>query len=136
MHTTTRAPRKPRVTVIGDGYSAGHKPGERLDCAVRAVMTAACLTYEQSHALFKRHGRRDGRRTFTRTSVAVIREIAPAYRYIGLPGVTVQGFAELYRSGHWVVQVSGHMLAICDGDIHDWPGRSVYRRVKQAWRIV
>ena len=111
-------------------------PGERHDCAVRALMVAACVDYNTAHAACKAAGRadRDGFDTngYTRAIRALIPEASamvwePTKTTLGPSGwrirvrrPTLAAFIEQHPRGHYVVHVPGHYLAVVDGVVHDW----------------
>ena len=112
---------------------------DRSDCAVRATAVAFCMPYNVVADLFFKHGRRKGCGTQRRISFNVMREIAPGIEMLS-PGerLTIGQFKLRYPKGHYIVFVSQHALAICDGVVYDWP-RFVSkdrRLVKQFWRTV
>lgn len=117
-------------------YATGGS-NESNDCSVRAFATVACIPYEESHALFKKHGRLDFQATYGFITRAVIDEQFP--ENINLSGsvgdLTINQFVERFPVGHYMVHVNKHALAICDGVIHDWQ-LSLRKRINNAWRIV
>ena len=135
LTTKTVKHRVPRVQVRADAYAQAS--GDRRDCAVRAVATALCLPDDVVRQAFVAAGRVPGRGYACRRIVEGRLEAGPRRRLThAVRGLTLQTFAETHPTGHWIVRVSGHMLAVCDGTIHDWPGMGVYRRIVSAWRVV
>ena len=110
-------------------------PGERYDCAVRALMVAACVDYNTAHAACKAAGRADRDGTAEWTLARAIDVLVPggAAQYIGEHGTVAGGafrcrikrptlgawLAE-HATGHYIVLVPGHYLAVVDGVVHDW----------------
>lgn len=109
---------------------------EQKDCSVRAFSIAACISYEESHKAFERHGRISKKPTTLLTSRRVWKELFPDYEWIeGILGMTLNQFALKHNKGHYVVHTRGHALAVCDGVIHDW-SPSIKRKVHQAVKLV
>ena len=107
--------------------------GDRNDCSVRSLATAACLPYDDAHAAFAKHGRKSGRKTPTSVTAKVVKDFFPHAQSVK-GGITLNRFVAAYPVGHFVVHVRGHALAVCDGVVHDWkPGQR--RQVRWAWRI-
>ena len=111
---------------------------ERNDCAVRAFSVASCVSYKEAHKLYKAAGRKDKKATPPHLSSLVIRqEIPEAKHYLdyALKRITLKKFVEENPKGHFIVGVTCHALAICDGVVHDWqPG---WRRiVRSYWQLV
>ena len=109
-------------------------PGERHDCAVRALMVAACVDYNTAHAACKAAGRRDrdgfGTNGYTRAIRALIPEASAIVWERGevaggafrcrIKRPTLRAFIEQHPRGHYIVHVPGHYLAVVDGVVHDW----------------
>jgi len=110
--------------------------GERLDCSIRAFSVAACISYEESHQLFEKHGRQTGHATSTSISTKVWQEAFPSATYVRInPGMTLNQFVSQYKTGHYIVHVRHHALAVCDGVIYDWkPG--IKRKVVSAFKLI
>lgn len=118
-----------------DDYASGGS-FEHNDCVVRAFATAACVSYEAAHELFKRHGRKDRHKTYPLTTKAVMAEAFPGLEPRLHPcGTTLARFVEENHTGHYIVHVSGHALAVVDGVVHDWNERP-RRIVKKSWKLV
>ena len=110
------------------GYSEEHN-----DCSVRAYATAACVSYDVAHALFKQHGRENTHCTKAIVMDAVMRSTFPN-AINAFPSISVTKFLKLYPTGHYIVHTYNHAFAIVDGIIHDWaPG--LQRIIKEAWRL-
>jgi hypothetical protein len=109
---------------------------EHNDCAVRAFAIASCLDYKTAHALFAKHGRKPRRGTFLYVTANVVREQFPYSIFARLDSPPMlKDFVHSHPQGHYMVWVSGHFLAVCDGVILDWFIKP-QRRVKGFWRLV
>lgn len=109
--------------------------GERRDCSIRAFSVAACISYKEALEIFTKFGRKHNQGTPERVTEQVIDEQFPDAEKLPGYGLTLPKFAQRFNSGHYVVHVRGHALAITDGIIHDWrlrPKTKVYR----AWKLV
>jgi hypothetical protein len=119
--------------------------GEDKDCSVRAFMAVSGMTYEESKAVFEKHGRLENQGTPFEVTEAVIRSMYPEstrlnmsvdrlMKVTGRPVMTVTEFAKAFKQGKWIVHIKGHALAIIDGTIHDWRFRPA-TRVTVAWQV-
>lgn len=51
---------------------------------------------------------------------------------------TIAEFAARHPRGHFILQVLGHYVALCDGVVHDWKMRTARarREVRAFWQLV
>ena len=109
-------------------------PGERHDCAVRALMVAACVDYNTAHAACKAAGRADRAGFSVRSYTNAIQAVVPGssgfqhiHAHVGdgafrcrLKRPTLGAWLTERVTGHYIVHVPGHYLAVVDGVVHDW----------------
>jgi len=100
---------------------------ENKDCHVRAVAIVANMDYEESHALHKKHGRKDRCATYYNTTNAIVSELNLRKLNVRRSGKfgkdrypTVKQFVWDHPKGRFLVHRSGHAFAIIDGVVHDW----------------
>jgi hypothetical protein len=126
------------VKQISDKY------GEGNDCTVKAVAIACQIPYEEAHQYLSKLGRRKGRGWYHATHIRgnkLVRGYIDNLEKIGIEYVpvdfnsrTVSQLGREFCRGNYIVQVSGHALALVDGKVEDWTaGRK--HHVKQVWRI-
>ena len=127
---------------------------ETNDCFVRALAIAAGITYTEAHGIASAEfGRKD--RKGTKGVRGTIHQLNQRNHlaHLGLEiqrvnhtyvnrkgqvnGLNIRGFYNRYRKGHYLVLVSGHALAIIDGQIQDWStkAKQIGRTVKAAYRV-
>lgn|SRR5574341_439091 len=136
---------------------------ESRDCAVRALMVAACISYGAAFELLRAAGRKNNKGTTQRQLESAIRAAGFPYataqwnpitkktcymrpsKYVDEHGFilepatrisrsTVAQFARDNSRGHFVVHVANHFITICDGVVHDW--RRSKRTVDYFWKLV
>lgn len=121
------------MSVNHDRTSYSEPRGERRDCSVRAYSVVACVSYDEAHALFERHGRKSNRGTPYKVTKEVMAEQFPQAKW-SRSGITLGRFIESHPKGHYLIHVRGHALAVCDGTLHDWFPKP-RRRVKWYWEV-
>ena len=130
--------------MIHVAYQPRTVPGERRDCALRALCAVSGASYDAVWAQFKSLGRRKGCATYVRCMKEAIKErqllqwgSAPVMRAVCLSG-TLAKFIQNYPRGRYLVWVSGHFVAVIDGHCWDFPGQDwdklERKRVKWAMR--
>ena len=112
---------------------------ERDDCAVRALMVAACIDYQTAHDACAAAGRKQKKGMQSADLATAIYRLIPNAKPI-MRGETVAQFTRANPRGHFILFVRWHFLAICDGVIHDAPWYSkaprVRRRILRGWKLV
>ena len=127
---------------------------ETNDCFVRALAMAAGISYNEAHQIASAEfGRKE--RKGTKGVQGTIHQLNQRNRlaHLGLEiqrvnhtwvnrkgqvnGVNIRGFYNRYGKGHYLVLVSGHALAIIDGQIQDWTTKAKHigRTVQAAYRV-
>jgi hypothetical protein len=137
MQTTKR--------VIPAASTGVTKQGEHNDCAVRAIANVTGKSYDEVHAVLKKHGRKDRHGTYYPTSLAAMQELG----FIGIPmqrdwwGLhlkapiagkkTLNQVVQDLPIGKFVVYVRGHATALVNGKIIDTFDQSKQKPVKVIW---
>lgn len=89
---------------------------ETNDCAVRAHALFTQSSYEESHAIFKKLGRKDGRGTHNRDILTVLN---PNYECHLNQNMTLKQLRNKYPKGRIYALKRGHAFTLIDGVLHD-----------------
>jgi hypothetical protein len=128
-----------RIRSFTDRYKAlaasAKAMNETKDCAVKAIAILGDLSYEDAHCLLELHGRvgRSGTWNYvthraldfldlkTETETELWRDI--------MGGKTVRTLGRVMKDvpGMFIVWTSQHVLAIKDGEVHDWTNGRLHR---------
>lgn len=119
-------------------------PYDRNNCVPKALTALTGESYKGVDDYLKARGRKKGKGTPRRASVAFLQErgftqlasTSLAKRYPGgaVRKMKVASFAKAFPKGKFIVYVRGHVVAVIDGQIlDDWNSSS--RVVKEAWQI-
>ena len=112
------------------------RTNERLDCTVRALANAKNIEYETAHALLQRHGRKDRTACTQRVWGAAYRSaglslvgvygktcrarhLARFENVESLKGTTLGTLLPRLGAGRFIVMITGHALAVIDGQVID-----------------
>lgn len=105
--------------------------GENHDCAVRAIAAVSGFSYADVRAYLASRGRRKGRGTAnyliaeTLNLLEVKRTERPDLK---AKGKTVRTLARVIpKTGKFLVNTRGHILAIVDGEVLDWTKGRLHR---------
>lgn len=110
--------------------------GETRDCTVRALSNAAGMHYDNAHALLKKHGRKDRRGAFFGTMLAAYTEAgfvldsvhgttgsarcaARVSKRKADDGITLAKILPKLAFGEYIVNTTGHAVAVVNGKIID-----------------
>jgi hypothetical protein len=104
---------------------------ERASCSVRAYAEAFKVPFDDAHAIFKRHGRKDSQRTPHTVSVKAL--AGKARRVTLKKGCTVERFIREHPTGTFICRKAGHMFTITDGSTND--GTSALARITRYWIV-
>lgn len=121
---------------IPSAFSGATKEGEHRDCVVRALTNVSGKSYDEIHALLKKHGRKDRCGTYWEVSDKAMQELGYESVYMGtsraarwygkskgLPyertNKTLQTLVKELPRGKFVVFIRGHATALLDGKIVD-----------------
>lgn len=119
------------------GRSASKRPRQTRDCTVRALATARGLSYDEAFDILKEAGRKG--RTGFRMSEWLNQQ--PWAEKISFPAKKGQRrmnpstFTAQFPSGHYIVKVARHVIAISDGVLHDDTEVPPDRCIYTAWKI-
>jgi hypothetical protein len=116
------------------GFSSGII--ESNDCTVRALANATGMDYTDAHALLKKHGRKDRRGANYRTFIGAYAEagfevvsVHGSTRSAGVAeriaeveaskGCTLKNIMPKLQHGVYIVNITGHALAVVHGKVID-----------------
>jgi len=119
-------------------------PYDRNNCVPKALTALTGEPYKQVDDYLKARGRKKGKGTPRKASVAFLKErgfeqlppLTLLRRYHGgvVRKMKVASFAKAFPKGKFVVYVRGHVVAVIDGQIlDDWNSSS--RVVRDAWEV-
>jgi hypothetical protein len=105
--------------------------GERNDCTVKAVSIACQIPYSEAHGYLKALGRRKGcgwfpnnhqrrKRGHVSGYIDNLDFLGIEYERVSVVSKTVSQIEKELRTGHYMVHVRGHVLALVDGKVQDW----------------
>jgi hypothetical protein len=101
---------------------------EKKDCSVRAITAVSNLPYEYVHEVFAKCGRIHGRGTSMRIIENVLFKLNIWTEKIKTSAKTIRSLKKtLPKKGRFLVHVSGHMLAVVDGEVIDWTKERLHR---------
>jgi len=117
---------------------------ERNDCTVKAVSIACQIPYSEAHTYLGRLGRRRGCGWYEMDHWRGMRHVSGyvdnlhklgiEYEKVEVRSKTVSQIVRELTSGHYLVKVRGHVLALVDGKVEDWTeGRR--HHVKSVYKI-
>jgi hypothetical protein len=126
---------------------------EKDDCSVRALANAADIDYEDAHYCLKEHGRIFGEgvffETYHRAYLSAGFELFGVYgttnsaKYIkhktkvqSKPGLVLSNLLPTIQDGAYIVMVSGHALAVIDGEIIDTERNKANKRVVAVYKNI
>lgn len=146
MATIKTAPRTEQFNALCENTVAF---SEKNDCSVKAVALVCDVSYDVAHAEMAKQGRKKGRGAST-TSIELacialgknLNPVNPRHVIAQYPGVhkNLQNvtthhparFADVWKDGKtYLAYIKGHVLAIVDGQVHDW----TVGRAKRIYRI-
>ena len=118
--------------------------GERNDCTVCAVAVACQIPYAEAHQYLRSLGRKRGHGWFEANHWRGMRHISGyidnlnkigiEYEKIEVRSRTVSQIERELRTGHYMVKVRGHVLALVNGKVEDWTaGRK--HQIKAVYKI-
>lgn len=118
--------------------------GERNDCTVKAVAIACQIPYKEAHQYLRNLGRKRGCGWYESDHwrgmrhisgyVDNLHKIGVEHEQIEVRSKTVSQIVNELKSGHYMVKVRGHILALVDGKVEDWTaGRR--HRVQKVYKI-
>lgn len=116
------------------GFSSGII--EDNDCTVRALANATGMDYADAHALLKKHGRKDRRSVNHRTFISAYAEVGFEVMQVfgstrsareaeritevkASKGCTLKNIMPKLQHGVYIVNITGHALAVVHGKVID-----------------
>jgi len=113
---------------------------ERNDCTVKAVSIACQVPYSEAHGYLKALGRRKGcgwfpnnhqrrKRGHVSGYIDNLDFLGIEYEKVSVVSSTVSQIERELRTGHYMVHVSGHVLALVNGKVQDWTAGRRHRIV-------
>lgn len=139
-----------KVQAVARGNTSA---GETRDCTVRALSNAGNLPYDQAHALLKKHGRKDRCGAFFTTMLKAYGEAnfvlesvhgtTRAARYAACianrqasEGITLAKMLPKLGFGEYIVNTTGHAVAVVNGKIIDTFDNPAGKRVVALFKKV
>lgn len=127
--------------------------GETRDCTVRALSNASGIHYDQAHELLKKHGRKNRCGAFFSTMLKAYREAdfvldsvhgttsaaKHAARISGRKaseGITLAKILPKLAFGEYIVNTTGHAVAVVNGKIIDTFDNPAGKRVVAVFKKV
>jgi hypothetical protein len=127
--------------------------GETRDCTVRALSNASGMHYDQAHELLKKHGRKNrcgaffgtmlkayGEAGFVLDSVhgttGAARYAARITRREACEGITLARILPKLAFGEYIVNTTGHAVAVVNGKIIDTFDNPAGKRVVAVFKKV
>lgn len=109
---------------------------EKLDCTVRAVMTAAEIDYPAAHSLLAYAGRKyrhkmNSFKTFMNASPLGTYRV----REMKVAATTLNQFIQDHGQGRYIVRKRGHVFAVIDGVVYDRFSQAPRVRIKNVWEL-
>lgn len=109
--------------------------GERNDCSVKALAVVADLTYDAAHEIMARVGRKPRKGAYRGQTFSALKELNKTFddvtdraTFVGIK--TIKALKHLNLKGSYLISVSGHILAMKDGIVHDWTSERQHRILK------
>lgn len=113
---------------------------EHNDCAVKAVAIATGIGYNQSHTVFSKLGRRNGRGVDWMMLVKAIEHCTGnkgKFTSILKPNGTFytgKTIGQALPNGKYILMFRGHVAAMVDGKIEDWT-ENTKKCVLYFWKV-
>jgi hypothetical protein len=146
-HTNTGLPvavkRRKQTILAFERTTAGRDAAERNDCAVRALAVATPWTYAETHKLLQAAGRQD-RKGFHLTAWLrhEVKTVINGVRFVLVfdwletsKTYTLGQFLKTKPAGNYIVVVSQHAFAVCDGIVKDINYNGPRRRLQKIYRV-
>lgn len=126
---------------------------EAKDCTVRALANAGEMSYAEAHAVLKKHGRKERKGAFFNTMKAAYEEsgfvlegvygrtssarfVANESKRIAGKGITLGNLISSLASGNYIVNTTGHAVAVVNARIIDTFDNPAGKRVISLFRKV
>lgn len=119
------------------GRATSKRKAQRNDCTVRALAIARKLPYDTAYDILKAAGRVSGRgfdfAQWINDQPWATKLSFPAVK--GKRRMTPAQFCQDYPAGVYILRAAKHVIAVCDGVLHDTFENSPDRCIYGAWRI-
>lgn len=127
--------------------------GETRDCTVRALSNAGGLHYDQAHALLKKYGRKDRRGAYFSTmlgayteagfvldavhgTTGAARSAARIAKRQAQDGITLAKLLPKLAFGEYIINTTGHAVAVVNGKIIDTFDNPAGKRVVAVFKKI
>jgi hypothetical protein len=127
--------------------------GETRDCTVRALSNASGMHYDQAHELLKKHGRKNRRGAFFSTMLKAYgeadfvldsvhgttwsaKQAAHISKRKASEGITLAKILPKLAFGEYIVNTTGHAVAVVNGKIIDTFDNPAGKRVVAVFKKV
>lgn len=120
------------------GRAASHHPKQQRDCVVRAVAIVIGENYDVTHDKFAVLGRETGKATPKKLWQLEFNRLWVKKSFQAIAGekrMTIDSFTDQHKTGRWVIQTAGHVLAVIDGVANDRCPIRWNACVYAAWKI-
>jgi uncharacterized protein (DUF3084 family) len=126
---------------------------ETNDCTVRALANAADIAYDTAHAVLKKHGRKDRKGATFKTLHAAYEECGfrlvkvcgdgkrsrfaahhTAARWVD--GITFGKLVTQLPYGEYIINVTGHAVAVVNGKVIDTFNNNARKRVVAVYKRI
>jgi hypothetical protein len=128
---------KPRVFTekYKELEKAAKAMNETKDCAVKAMAVIGDLPYDEAHCLLEMHGRLPRHGTWNHITRQALKfmdlktEVETELWRDIMGGKTIRTLGRVMKGvkGKFIVWTSQHVLAIEDGEVHDWTNGRLHR---------
>ena len=126
---------------------------ESSDCTVRALANAAEIPYDVAHSVLKKHGRKDRKGATFATLHAAYEECGFrltkicgdgkrsrfAARHTGaewVEGITFGKLVDQLKYGEYIINVTGHAVAVVNGKVIDTFHNNARKRVVAVYKRI
>jgi hypothetical protein len=126
---------------------------EHNDCTVRALANASSMHYDNAHALLKKHGRKDRHGAKFRTMQAAYSEagfvldsvhgttgqarfVARVTKRQAEAGITLGKILPKLAFGEYIVNITGHAVAVVNGKVIDTFDNQAGKRVVAVFKKI
>ena len=117
-------------------YGAERPAWDKADCSVRALATAAGVSYAAASVAFSAFGRQLRQGTPIHLSHRLHEQALGMRRIETAAGMSLGEFVKIAQTGRFVVHKKRHAFAIVNGVVHDWQDTSSERTtIVEVWKV-
>ena len=115
-----------------DNFQERNALKEKNDCTVRALANGLEISYLEAYGIMIGLGRR--RYKGCNISEYLTATFGPPK---ARPQMNVENYVKyIAHSGNWIIKVTGHVFAVCDGVIKDtYPSANHKAHVLESWKV-